>query len=480
MSEYLNYENNAAFNYFKEICKIPHGSGNEKSIADYIENFARERKLFVYRDEFNNVLIRKSAHKGFEDRPSVLLQGHTDMVCEKNADTEFDFLTEPLRLAVKDGFLYAEGTTLGADDGVAVALMLAFLDDENLEAPELECLFTTGEETALVGATNFDYSQIKSHSMINMDTEYEGEAVAGSAGGVRCRIVKAPEYTHASGETLKITVGGLKGGHSGADIALGRTSAAVVAARLLKLIEGTASLASFVGGNMDNAIAREFTLTVVTEDAEAVKATVNDLEETVRAKVAQEDSGFYIKVEAVKCEEKGAENMVFTEKFESEFSSLISEIPHGVYAMSRDMEGLVESSANFASVKEGDGEIVISVSMRSSVEASLEAMKERMALSAEKHGFTATFEGQYPGWQFNPNSRLAEVFKESYKEMTGRDGRVVAIHAGLECGLIKSSIRDMDIVSIGPTMYDIHTPNERLDIKSFLDFEKLVRIMLKK
>ncbi len=476
MSEITAYKSSEAFKYFEEICKIPHGSGNEKAIADYIVDFAKKRGLYVYRDTYNNVFIRKNAHPLCEDKPAILLQGHTDMVCEKNADTDFDFSKEPLRLEEKDGYLYAKGTTLGADDGVAVALMLAFLDDLTLKAPMLECLFTTGEETALIGASNFDYSQISARRMINLDTECEGEAVAGSAGGVRCVLGAKPEYSEGKhGEALEICVGGLKGGHSGTDIHLGRMSATVLASRLLKLICDKVLLVNFAGGNMDNAIARECKFTVYTQHKDAVTATVKDYAASLSSKAVKEDLGYSIEI----CKSE-SEDLAYTDDFKNRFTELAGEIFHGVCAMSRDLEGLVESSSNFACVKTVDDKLAITVSMRSSVEAMLDAMIEKLSMSAEKYGFNIALSGRYPGWEYDPKSKMAELFKQCYKEMSGRDGKVTLIHAGLECGLVKSNISDMDIVSIGPTIHDIHTPNERLDIMSFLAFERLVRAMLEK
>ena len=465
--------NSSAYNFFKQICKIPHGSGNEQGLADYIENFARERGLYCYRDAYNSVLIRKPANKRHGE--SVLLQGHLDMVCEKNAGVDFDFLKDGIIPVERGGFLYASGTTLGADDGVAVALMLSLLDDKSFEAPEIECLFTTGEETSLVGAMNFDYSRIKSRKMINLDTEKEGEAVAGSAGGVRCKITCKPEFVQAaSGEkTYTIKIGGLKGGHSGCDINAGRLSACVLGAKLLRLLGDKVGICAFTGGNMDNAIARECEITVNTCDEKHVFDIARDFETTMKAKACKEDAGLYIKVE-------GTDNISnsYTPQFSSAFVNLINEIPHGVSAMSRDMEGLVESSSNFASVKRAGEDVIISVSMRSSVEQSLAAMKDSVRAKAESSGFETKFDGEYPGWQYDPDSQITQAFRICYKKLTGADGRVEAIHAGLECGVVKSRIPDMDIVSIGPNIYDIHTPNERLDIGSFLRFTELVRMMI--
>ncbi len=472
----MDYKNTSAYRFFEKICSIPHGSGNEKRLADYVEAFAKSKGYYCYHDEYDSVLVRKPASKGREGENSVLLQGHLDMVCEKNADTVFDFMTDGLELVERDGYIWADGTTLGADDGAAVAIMLSILDDDGFDAPEIECLFTTGEETGLIGAINFDYSKIRSKRMINLDTECDGEAIAGSAGGVRCRLTRKLEYTECEDnrDTLKIKIGGLKGGHSGCDIHLGRISACQSAARLIQLLGDKVSLCRIVGGNMDNAISRECEITVKAADVAAVKSICEDFETTLRAKANDEDRSVYISVSCVdNCP-------VFTEALAADVKALIPSLLHGVYAMSRDMEGLVESSSNFASLKESDGEIVITVSMRSSVAESLDAMKEKTATVAETCGFEVAFESEYPGWQYDPRSEMAQIYLSSYKEVSGREGRVTAIHAGLECGLVKSKIPDMDIISIGPNIYDIHTPNEHMEIESFVRFNELLRVMINK
>lgn len=475
MSVNTDFKNEPIFKYFENICKIPHGSGNEKALADYVEGFARERGLYSYRDSFDNILIRRPASDGYENRPAVLLQGHLDMVCEKLPELEFDFTKDAIETVERDGCIYANGTTLGADDGAAVAVMLAILDDKEYKAPLIECLFTTGEETALIGATNFDYSKIIARRMINIDTEREGEAVAGSSGGVRCKIERDIETSAPEDgvKTMKITIGGLKGGHSGTDIALGRISACVLMSRLLRLFGDRITLAKINGGNMDNAIARDCTAEIVCTDTDQIKDTARDFETTIKAKLNPDDSAFFITVEEIDDGER-----VMTREMSDSVISLANELQHGVYAMSRDMEGLVESSANFASFKERDGKLVLTMSFRSSVASTLASMKETIGEKAGRYGFEVIFEGEYPGWQYSPDSPMIQIFKDSYKRLSGREGSVVAIHAGLECGLIKSNIPDMDIISVGPTIEDAHTPNEHMDIGSFMRVYELVKVMI--
>ena len=273
-------------------------------------------------------------------------------------------------------------------------------------------------------------------------------------------------------ETVKITVGGLKGGHSGTDIALGRTSACVTLAKILKLLGDKITVCEIRGGNMDNAISRDAYAVVATSDVKAVLDTVSDYETTLRAKVIDDDKNVFVTAEKTEVTD------TMTKELSDAIIALANEINHGVYAMSRDMENLVESSANFASFKEIDGKVIITASCRSSVAASLSSMKETIKEKANTHGFEVSFEGEYPGWQYEPESELITIFKNEYKKLSGAEGRVVAIHAGLECGLIKSAIPDMDIISVGPTINDAHTPNENMEIGSFIRTNDLVKAMI--
>lgn len=465
-------EKSAAFGYFCEISAIPRGSGNEAAIAAYIENFAKAHGLYVMRDLSNSVLVRRPAAAGFEKLPSVLLQGHTDMVCEKTPDSNHDFLKDGIKVIVDGNVIRADRTTLGGDDGAAVAVMLALLADESFAAPTLECLFTSGEETALVGASNFDYSNISARRMINLDTEGEGEAIAGSAGGVRVRITSRPEYETApeSMHIVSFELGGLFGGHSGCEINAGRLSACAEGVRFLNS-QGV-RLCEISGGNMDNAIAREFSAKVAVADPEAFGRAATEFERGLLSRATEADRGLFVKTSPA------SSDRVMTARSSDSVLEFAAGVFHGVYSMSKDMEGLVQTSANLASFKNSGGELTITVSARSSVDAELEKLKAELAERAKAFGLSVSFEGQYPGWQFDPDSRLARVFLREYKKQTGKDGRVNAVHAGLECGIIKSAIPDMDIISIGPNMYDIHTPNERMEADSFLRFETLVRMMI--
>ncbi len=466
------------FNYFEEISRIPRGSGNEAAIADYICNFAKERGLFCLRDAVNNVFIRKNATLGYENVPAVMLQGHTDMVCEKNADTVHDFEKDPLKLEVKDGWLYAKGTTLGGDDGAAVAAMLAFLEDDSLPHPTLECLFTSGEETSLVGACAFDYSVVTARRIINLDTELEGEAICSCAGSADVVLSVETDRTKIPYRSLKITVKGLAGGHSGADIHLGRASAVRVMGRVLAALydENPFRLVSLEGGNKPNAIPRECVARIVTNDVEGVKNALSRMEKEIRASLVPEDKRFCIRVE------KGAaEGDMISFKQTSAAINCMTLTHNGVYAFMQDASGFVRTSASMGIVRTENDRINFSIMARSSNDSEMDALLLSYKNLAKAIGAEFCLHGRSSGWDFNPSSALAKDFVRIYKELFGEDSdpKVNPIHAGLECGVIVSALgAECDALSIGPTIVDIHTPDERLDLASCEKFWKLLCAMV--
>lgn len=466
------------FNYFEEISRIPRGSGNEGAIADYICNFAKEKGLFCIKDAVNNVFIRKEATKGYEDVPAVMLQGHTDMVCEKNAGTVHDFEKDPLKLAVKDGWLYAEGTTLGGDDGAAVAAMLAFLEDDSLEHPTLECLFTSGEETSLVGACAFDYSIVKARRIINLDTELEGEAICSCAGSADVILSVQTERSPMAQRAVKITVKGLAGGHSGADIHLGRQSAIRIMGRVLARLyeENPFRLVSIEGGNKRNAIPRECVAQLVTNEPEALKESIKRLEKEIKAALVPEDKAFCIRVD------KGvSEGTVISYKQTSAAINCMTLAHNGVYANMQDGSGFVRTSASMGVVATHEDKIEFNIMARSSNDGEMDALILSYKNLAKAIDAEFTLEGKSSGWDFDPESRLAKDFVRIYKELFGEDSdpKVNPIHAGLECGVIVSVLGEgCDALSIGPTIVDIHTPDERLELASCEKFWKLLCAMV--
>ncbi len=464
-----------AFYYFEEIAQIPHGSENERAIADYIVSFAEVRGLDVYRDAANNVLVRKAGTAGREHESVLALQGHTDMVCEKDPDVAHDFEKDPLKLAVENGYLRATGTTLGADNGIAVAMMLAILDGGAESHPPLECLFTAGEEIGMIGATQFDFSKLSAKRLINMDSESENLVIAGCAGGIRSEILLRGERSALAGDCLSVTLSGLHGGHSGEDISKGRANANRLMGRLLLRFIGDASfrLVDIAGGSKDNAIPRDCVAVFSVSDAAAAVKVAEDLLKHIRAELSAEDSGFAYAIRNTTAE------TAFDHAFSTAFVAMMNYADNGVYAMSTDISGLVEWSGNMGvaeTVKAGARLVFLS---RSSTESRIDESIARIDALAAIFGAETSHHGRYPGWRYCPSSSLRDRFIEVSKRLHGFDIKTTVIHAGLECGLIYKMCPDMDIISVGPDMEDIHSPAERLNIASTERFWLTVLEMLK-
>lgn len=460
------YEPKAVFEIFEDICAIPHGSGNEKGVADYIETYASKRGLFVLRDETGNVFVRKNATSGYENTPAILLQGHMDMVCEKNSDSDHDFLRDGLKLSVKDGHLWADGTTLGADNGIAVAMMLALLDTD--KHPTIECLFTVEEETGLAGAQGFDCSVVTAKRMINLDSEEDHLITAGCAGGKRTEFTfdynKIP--AKESDIFIDISVTGLSGGHSGAEIHCGKTNAIVLMGRLLSAVyaEQKFNLVKINGGGKDNAIARECFATIAIADTNAhlnVNKVLISESLKIRKEINKDDRSLAVGFGKAKAtdgylDEKTTENVI----------GFLTILRTGVLKMSNQIEGLVEFSRNIGIAATEDDKLRFTLSTRSSIEAQLDLSIRELDALASFVGADCRHYARYPGWEFEPASLLREQYIEKFKFLFGKEPTVGVIHAGLECGILSSKMPGMDIISIGPNMYDIHSPNEHLDLAS--------------
>ena len=474
MSYVINgYQPKRAFEIFEDLCAIPHGSGNEQGIAEYIERFAAERGLVASRDETGNVFIRKNATAGYENKAAILLQGHMDMVCEKNADSNHDFLRDGLKLSVKDGYLWADGTTLGADNGIAVAMMLALLETKN--HPTIECLFTVEEETGLAGAKGFDCSVITARQMINLDSEEEWMITAGCAGGCRTEVeftsdlVDIPKNVTA----IKISVTGLSGGHSGAEIHCGKTNALVALGRILGAIEEKtkAYIISLSGGGKDNAIAREAFATVAVEDENlATLAAANEVW-GIKKELSADDCGFTVNIDSVRLAEK-----CINEITSENIIAFLTSVKTGVLKMSNDIKGLVEYSRNLGVATTDGGNVRFTLSSRSSIEAQLDLSCREMNALSRLVSADCKHYARYPGWEYAPESALRDRYIAAYKDLFGKEPQVGVIHAGLECGILSSKLQGMDIISVGPNMFDIHSPDEHLDLASC---ERVWELLLK-
>lgn len=464
-------EPEALFRYFEEISAIPRPSHHEEKIADYLVDFARARGLFVLRDEHNNVLIKAPASAGMEDRAPLLLQGHTDMVCEKNGDVEHDFLADPIRLWVDGNLLRACGTTLGADNGIAVAMMLALLDGAAPKHPAYECLFTTAEETGLCGALGFDYSNITARRMLNLDSEDLGVVTAGCSGGLRSDLTMPYTAEPLSGEVLSVSMTGLAGGHSGANIDSGRANANRLMGRLLAAVLPVtdARLVALEGGSKDNAIPRECRMLLAVPDGDAAADRLTETATLIARELGADDRGFRLTVETV---DEGVE--MLSRRDTQNACAILTCPSNGVIEMSRDIAGLVEYSRNLGVVYTEEGALHFVFSTRSGFESRLDASINEFDALAAVTGCSTRHYSRYPGWEYAQESAIRDAYLDAYRRVTGENATVNVIHAGLECGIIYSKLPDMDMISIGPSMHDIHSPAEALDLDSTEAFWKTV------
>ena len=466
--------------FFREITRIPRESGYEEKMVAYLQAFAKERGLECKTDKVGNVMIAKPASKGYEDRPTVVLQGHTDMVCEKKSTSNFDFSKDPIHFVIEDGWMVAHDTTLGADNGIGVASAMAVLDDDAIAHPRVECLFTVSEETGLDGARAVKKGFITGKTLINLDDEDEGYFCVGCAGGMdTVGTFTYREKKLAPGAVVtKFTLGGGLGGHSGDDIDKGRFNGVQQAARFLNEIWPlNVDLCSIIAGNKRNAIARggQVIVAIPARNEEKVVAVFNDLAARLKAEYAVTDPGLYFHAEPVSRPACAIDRATAGRVIRALLS-----IPHGVVAMSADIPGLIETSTNLASVRMDSGhKIVVGTMQRSSVNSQRVFLSQRVAAVLELAGAKVKHSDGYPGWKPNMNSHVKDVCVASYKKLFGREPVVRAIHAGLECGLFTEKFPDMDMIAFGPTLRGVHAPGEKLDLASLDRFWAVLLDVLK-
>ncbi|MDD5882773.1 MAG: aminoacyl-histidine dipeptidase [Candidatus Faecousia sp.] len=453
----------AVFGYFEEICAIPHGSQNTKMISDYLVGFAKEHNLAYIQDEMNNVILFAPGTCGMEDRPPVILQGHIDMVCEKEVSCPIDMATEGLDVTHDGTFVYAKGTTLGGDDGIAAAMALALLADDTIPHPPLEVVMTTEEEIGLLGATAIDLSQLQGRTLINLDSETEGVFTVSCAGGCTACITLPVERRAVYGPCIRLTVDGLQGGHSGADIHLKRANADKIMGEFMSRIQKLMPLCltSLSGGTKDNAIPRscQATLVAMGINLERINDIAAALQEEVRANYDEPDAT----VQAFDVDALGG-NSLSTEST-AKVISLLCSAPNGVQKWSADIEGLVQTSLNLGIAKLGD-RFSATFSVRSSVNSEKQEVLDQLKALADMLDAAYSQDGEYPAWEYRKESHLRDTMVRIYREMFAQEPKVEAIHAGLECGLFSQKLPDLDCVSIGPNILDIHTTRERLEIAS--------------
>ncbi|MBP3370745.1 MAG: beta-Ala-His dipeptidase [Clostridia bacterium] len=468
--------------YFEKISSIPRPSYHEEKIADYLCEFARERRLEFYRDELHNVFIKLPASAGRENEGAILLQGHTDMVCEKNSDVEHDFLNDGIKLYEKDGWIRAKGTTLGADNGVAVAAMLYILDgaEGNLPShPAIECLFTVSEEVGMEGANGFDFNRVSAKKMINMDSADESQIISGCAGGVRSVMSYAPELEPLSDcATVSIEIRGLAGGHSGEDIHRGRANANKLMGRILLALsnELDVRLIKISGGSKDNAIPREAVASVATKQPEALIEKAQVLADTIRTELCHDDDGFTLVAKQTDC---GAEKCA-TRVASDKLFFLLATVQNGVFEMNHLISGLVEYSRNLGVIETAESleEIRMVFFARSSQNSYLDSSTEQLDAYAKQLSMTHTVTSRYPGWSYAEHSEIREKYSACYEKLYGKLPEILTIHAGLECGVIGEKIKGLDVISCGPVVLDLHSPDEALDKASFERFFTVIKNVL--
>jgi dipeptidase D len=468
------------WNYFLEILTIPHASGKEEKLRNYLIDVAKQHNLEYSVDKVGNLLISKPATKGYEDHKTVVLQSHLDMVCEKNNDVVFDFDKDPIQYEIVDGWIRGKGTTLGADNGIGVAAQLAILTSKDIEHGNIECLFTIEEETGLTGAKGLEPNWMKAEILLNLDSEDDGQFFMGCAGGIDTAIT-IPYTFEKLANTYKcyeIVVKGLSGGHSGDDINKGRENSLKLCNRVLfaGINDFGLKLNEFAGGNLRNAIPREATakIAVPAEKSSAFEKYVNDFYKLVKKELPLTEPHVVVQLQPIEpfaeaLPDKETENLV----------KALTAVPHGVIRMAADIPNFVETSSNLAAIKMQDNEIFITTSQRSSIESRKFEVANQMASTFQLIGAKTKHGDGYPGWTPNVNSPILKVCLDAFKRLYNEEGQALAIHAGLECGLISEKYPNMDMVSYGPTMRGVHSPDERMEISTVERFWDLTLEILK-
>lgn len=478
----LDIEPRRVFYYFEKIASIPHGSTNTKAISDYVTEVAEELGLIYYQDDSNNVIVYKAGQGGGEDAASVIIQGHLDMVCEKEEGCDIDFEKDGLRLVLNGNLLSAEGTTLGGDDGIAVAYMLAILEDGEMAHPPLECVFTVDEEIGMLGATALDTSRLMGKTLLNIDSEEEGNLLVSCAGGATATLNLPILRRGAQGNRYRLTLFGFKGGHSGVEIDKGRANADIVLGSVLKDLlyeDDSLRIVGVKGGLKDNAIPVKSEAVIVTKRGEIISDKLPELLNDIKKMYGENDPEITYSFEET-AEDEYAGLYPLDEMQSMNLIMLLGSAPNGVKKMSLDIEGLVQTSLNLGIMYTTETEVVMSFSVRSSVGAEKAELLEELDALIRSIGGSMSVEGSYPAWEYRKDSPIRDIMTETFSEMYGREMEVQAIHAGLECGIFSGAIPGLDAVSFGPDIYDIHTPSERMDVDSVLRVWEYVKRVLEK
>lgn len=469
------------FTYFEKLTRIPRGSGNEGEVSDYLAEFSKNNKLEYVQEPCKNIIINKPATKGYEDAPKIILQGHLDIVCAKDESLVFDFEKDPIPIVVEGDFIKTTGTTLGADNGIAIAMTMAILASKNLKHPKITALFTVSEETGMDGAMALDPKNIEGDILINIDSEEEGTVLSSCAGGINAYVFlpfNKIKYKEAL-EFYEVTIKGLRGGHSGIEIDKNRANAIKLMGRVLKNIdqEMIYKLSSINGGEKMNAIAKMCKVVIGIE-----KGRVKSLEEVLNRMQRYFSREFELSDPEIKIYIKSADEKeyVFDESSKRKLIHTIRLLPQGVETMSTKMDGLVESSNNVGVIETQENEVFINNAIRSSVKSLKDEIINRIEIIALTNEGRCILDADYPEWEYKINSPIRELMRKRYKAINNEALKVEAIHAGLECGLLKKKVGDIDMISIGPNIYDVHTPDERLSISSTKNVYKFLCDVLEK
>ena len=466
----------SVFSYFEKICSIPHGSGNTKAISDYLVSFAKEQGIRYIQDDLNNVILFGEATPGYENHPPVILQGHMDMVCEKDEDCPIDMETQGLDVTHDGEYVFAKGTTLGGDNGIAVAYGLALLADKSIPHPPIEMIVTVDEETGMYGAAGIDLSMLKGRTMLNIDSEDEGIFTVSCAGGARATIHLPVQRRPVYGPCVRLTVEGLQGGHSGVEIHKNRANANKVMGEFLSRIQKLMPLCitQLSGGAKDNAIPRSCQVTLVALGMyiERINGIAEQLQKEIREQYDEPDA-------IVRGDDVDAlGGNALTTECSAKVIALLNAAPNGVQSWSQDIAGLVQTSLNLG-VATLDEELQLTFAVRSSVNQEKKDLLAKLTELAAFYEGTCSQKGDYPAWEYKKDSTLRDTMVQIYRDLYGKDAQVVAIHAGLECGLLSEKLPGLDCVSIGPDMQDIHTSRERLNIASTARTWEFIKEILK-
>jgi len=478
VSVFADLQPELIWKHFQTLCEIPRPSKHEEQLRDYLKGWAELKGLATHVDSVGNLIIRKPATPGYENRPGVILQGHLDMVCQANSDTAHDFFKDPIRPVLKDGWLIAEGTTLGADNGIGVAFALAVLDSDDLAHGPIEALFTLDEEAGMGGALGLDTGILDGELLINIDTEEWGEFYLGCAGGIDVNVRRDyPEVDAPVGFVARqIAVRGLKGGHSGADIHLGRGNAIKILVRLIQQLSREIELhiASIKGGTARNALAREAfaVLTVAEADTAKLDAVVDAFQALMRVELADVDDGVSLTVTEAQAEQ------VMADEYQVAILDALHAAPHGVKRMSQRVTGVVETSNNLGVVSLGGGKLFANFMVRSLLDSGFVALADEIESLWNLIGADVEREGGYPGWAPNPSSKLLALFQDVYRQEFNAEAKTQVIHAGLECGILGSKYPHLDMVSFGPDIRGAHAPGERVNIESVGKAWQLLKAVL--